>query len=76
MANRLTFFMAEGGRGDIGTLVAVTVRLCGERTERLVSPSIFVDEAAVVLNASLRSKPESSKEAVVLTDRFAVSTTP
>ena len=73
----LTFFMAgEGGRGDIGTLVAVTVRLCGERIERVVSPSIFVDEATVVLRASLKSRPESSSDAVVLADRFAVSTTP
>lgn len=57
-------------------LVAVIVRLCGERIGRVVSPSIFVDEAAVVLKASLRSRPESSSEVIVLADRFAVSTTP
>jgi len=62
----------------MGTLLAVSVKLCGEpRSERVVSPNTFVmEEAAVVLKASLRSKPESSNEAGVRKGLLDVSTTP
>jgi len=80
MFDRRTFFRAgEGGRGEMGTLLAVIVKLCGEpRNERVVSPNTFVTEedAAVVLKVSLRSRPESSSEAGVRRGLLEISTTP